>query len=140
MKTLKTECVRIDQEEYGDGEAVFWGEFWETYGNWQVVKGELAPSPGMRFPDEVWVGGRKIGELGDYVKLIVPPEGMLPLGAKVDYLEAQLGLQEQREEGLQVIADRYEKALREIAEPESQSDWERVATRRRRRAQEALDD
>jgi hypothetical protein len=42
-------------------------------------------------------------------------EKAMPLVATVDYLERQLGHQEEREERLQAVADKYEKVLREIA-------------------------
>lgn len=58
--------------------------------------------------------------LGEAVDL--PPEEerseptSMPLDVKVDHLETQLDLQEQREERILAVVDRYEKALRELAE------------------------
>ena len=94
-----------------------WGyDFWHEYGSYRVVEGELyeeAGRIGIRRYGITTEGHDRvaidpIGYVGDNVKLILPPEKKAEPAAPILELTKKLGRE-------RVRADRYEKALREIA-------------------------
>ena len=129
------------------------GPFLNEYGDYRVVEGRLTTKCGHRKggntrivivgkgvgASECWT---EVGYTGDIVTLILPPEEKeLSLdGAREQILEAQLEATRGREFQERDRADRYEKALREIADPDMHGfSWE-IARGRRRIAREALDE
>ena len=110
------------------------------YGSYRVVEGVLVlASPGnlvvaLEVDDTNPHRDVKLGILGNHVKLLLPPEEKKPLGAKVAIDTAMALVREHA-----ARADRYEKALREIAR---RNDYVRIVDKTivlRRIAEEALD-
>ena len=93
--------------------------FFREYGDWRVVEGVLV---GKKYGDGVWVNDqrndgvvvpRRVGEVGQRVKLILPPEEKVECDEWIrrsayDEICKAMAHKHAR-------ADRYEKALREIA-------------------------
>ena len=107
------------------------------YGSYRVVEGVLTLGTALdtresRLPPVVLFGGLPVGRLGDTVKLILPPEEKKPLGAKVAIDTAMALVREHA-----ARADRYEKALVEIAAERTEGSG--FAFWMKRRAKEALD-
>ena len=128
--------------------------FLDRYGDYRVVEGRLTTKCGHRKggntrivivgkgvgASECWT---EVGYTGDIVTLILPPEEKeLSLdGAREQILEAQLEATRGREFQERDRADRYEKALREIAAAR----WPQLVYRdtielHRKLAREALDE
>lgn len=144
MKTLRGEGLRLmgctDDAE----------EFFHCYGNWQVVEGLLRVEWSRAMgKTRVWLQSGSgplasqkvvhVGYTGDHVKLIVPPEEKMLEGARERILEAQLVATRGREFAERDRADKYEKALREIAGPGKPGSLAACLTRIYHRAQGALD-
>ena len=128
MKTLRDEWCACGRGQYPL--TTVRENFLRKYGDYRVVEGELYVScPVIGGHRQVGVrpsrrgGGTLIGSVGDRVKLILPPEekGLSLDGAREQILEAQLEATRGREFQERDRADRYEKALREIAERDEEA-------------------
>ena len=110
MKTLTSERLRLAPEVIDTREARFWNE----YGSYRVVEGVLCVGASE---GSVWIRENPqdtpnfhVGERGDHVKLILPPEEK-----EGDSLNRKLLQAQSDKRDAQHRADRYEKALRHIA-------------------------
>ena len=118
--------------------------FFREYGDYRVVEGVLRVDTRahLRCPeviidaDDQW--HYPLGESGDRVKLLLPPEEKVESldGARERILEAQLEATRGREFDERDRADKYEAALREIREHPAISSYMAL----RDIAREALDD
>ena len=143
MKTLRDEGVRLigctDEAE----------EFFHVYGDWQVARGELCIATNRRGPlggplsqewqeVTVWDGEEytSLGVVGGHVELIKPP--LEEDGDETSSLRRQLLQTASDKRDAQHRADKYEKALRDIADV--RTELLGVAREMKRKAKEALDE
>ena len=156
MKTLRDEWARLypDQPQR-PAVCRSWpvsGPFLNEYGDYRVVEGRLTTKCGHRKggntrivivgkgvgASECWT---EVGYTGDIVTLILPPEEKEPADKVMLRLMAAKEEALQREAIERLRADRYEKALRQIARPAVEDRNVYSAYHRRTRiAREALDD
>ena len=127
MRTLRDEALRIGYH-YKPG----YGTFMDEYGSYRVVEGLLNVTNAKAVAICTLDQQLHVGWHGDHVKLILPPEEKKPLGAKVAIDTAMALVREHA-----ARADRYEKALVEIAAERTEGSG--FAFWMKRRAKEALD-
>jgi hypothetical protein len=127
MKTLRDEWKRLVIDPLWTH--LFTNSFFREYGSYRVVEGVLCKGADRRIGirsygqshGHDWVAIDPIGTLGDHVKLLLPPEEKkktprVELLARLCEAEGDLVETDCKLRCAAARADKYKKALREIAE------------------------